>query len=134
MSFLNWTYQTGMLRFSNPFWGLLSSYLEDSKTSKLATLIDKKKCLPTTQLYQTTADDVQLSTVISLSILSLLLLQSTMTPCRMGTRSVPRGSTLSKVMMLLWRRRPASSREVFYDSALDWLIAILVIQRATHAS
>jgi len=123
-----------MLRFTNHFGGLLSSYLEHSKTSKLATLVDKKKPLPNTQLYQTTADDIQLSTFISPSVLSRLLLQSTMTPCRIGTRSVPRGSTLSKAMILLWRRRPASSREVFYDSALDWLMALLVIQRASHAS
>jgi len=95
----------------------------------MATLVDKKNI---SQLSQTTAGDFQLSTFISLSVLSLLLLQSTMTPCRTQTSSVLRGSTLSKIK--LRRRRCASSREVCYDSALDWLIALLVIQRASHAS
>lgn len=93
----------------------------------------QEKHLPTTQLSQTTAGDFQLSTFyLTICYLSLLLLQFTMTPYRTQTSSVLTGSTLSKIK--LRRSRCASSREVGYDRALDWLIALLVIQRASHAS
>lgn len=92
----------------------------------------QERQLTTTQLSHISAEDFQLGTFISLSTLSHLFLQHTMTLCRRRMRPVPMIFTLSKTM--LRRRRLASSREVCYDSALDWLIALLVIPRVSHAS
>ncbi len=119
---------TGLLCFSGHILG--SSYLELAKPSKMVTLVDKDSSQP--HNCHISAEDFQLGTFISLSTLSHLFLQHTMTLCRRRTRPVPMICTLSKTM--LRRRRFASSREVCYDSVLDWLIAVLVIPRVSHAS